>query len=356
MWRLLGYGHRGTPLTRRLHFVPRDSVHQLTGSADHMKAVVYDRFGPPDVLEVRDVPIPTPGDDEVLVRIHATTVTAAEAAMRRGRPWWGRVVLGFLRPRRRMRTLGTELAGVVASVGRNVTRFRVGDEVFGFAGFRIGANAEYMRLGETASLSIKPTNTSFEEAAAAVDGGSTALFFLRDKAGVGPGDRVLIVGASGSIGSFAVQLARHFGADVTGVCSTRNVELVESLGAQRVVDYTREDFTRANAAYDIVFDTAGKSSFAACRGTLAPGGRYVATTGLVNYFLALWTRAGGGKRVVTGMSVDKSGALPFLRSLIEAGQLRIVIDRCYPMEEIVEAHRYVDSGRKRGNVAIRVAE
>ena len=276
--------------------------------------------------------------------------------MRRGRPLWGRVVLGFLRPRRRMRTLGTELAGVVESVGRNVTRFRVGDEVFGFAGFRIGANAEYMRLDETASLSIKPTNTSFEEAAAAVDGASTALFFLRDKAGVGAGDRVLIVGASGSIGSFAVQLARHFGADVTGVCSTGNVEFVESLGAQRVIDYTREDFTRANAAYDIVFDTAGKSSFAACRGALAPGGRYVVTTGLINYLLALPMRAGRGKRVVTGISFDKSEALPFIRSLIEADRLRIVIDRCYPMEEIVEAHRYVDSGRKRGNVAIKVAE
>ncbi len=321
-----------------------------------MKAVVYERFGPPDVLEVRDVPTPTPGDDEVLVRICATTVTAAEADMRRGRPWWGRVVLGFLRPRRRMRTLGTELAGVVASVGKNVTRFRVGDEVFGFAGFRIGANAEYLRLGERASMCIKPTNVSFEEAAAAVDGASTALFFLRDKAGVGPGDSVLIVGASGSIGSFAVQLARHFGADVTGVCSTRNVEFVESLGAHRVIDYTREDFTRANAAYDIVFDTAGKSSFAACRGALARGGRYVATTGLENYLLALWTRMGRGKRVVTGMSIDKSEALLFLRSLIEAGRLRIVIDRCYPMDEIVEAHRYVDSGHKRGNVVIRVAE
>jgi NADPH:quinone reductase-like Zn-dependent oxidoreductase len=320
-----------------------------------MKAVVYDHFGPPEVLELRDVPTPTPGDDEVLVRIRATTVTAAEADMRRGRPLWGRVVLGFLRPRRRMRTLGTELAGTVASLGKNVTRFRVGDEVFGFAGFSIGANAEYLRLGERASICIKPTNASFQEAAAAVDGASTALFFLRDKAGIRTGDRVLIIGASGSIGSFAVQLARHFGTDVTGVCSTKNVEFVESLGAQRVIDYTREDFTRASAAYDIVFDTAGKSSFAVCRGTLAPGGRYVATTGLSNYLLAMWTRVGRGKRVVTGMSIDKSEALPFLRSLIEAGQLRIVIDRVYPIDEIVEAHRYVDTGRKRGNVVIQVA-
>jgi NADPH:quinone reductase-like Zn-dependent oxidoreductase len=320
-----------------------------------MKAAVYDRFGPPEVLELRDLPAPWPGDDEVLVRVRATTVTAAEAAMRRGRPIWGRVVLGFVRPRRRMRILGTELAGVVESVGKNVTWFRVGDEVFGFAGFRIGANAEYMRLGEGASLCTKPINTSFEEAAAAVDGASTALFFLQ-KARIRPGDQVLIVGASGSIGSYAVQLARHFGAEVTGVCRTRNVEFVKSLGADRVIDYTREDFTQAATQHDIVFDTAGKSSFTACRKALKQGGRYVTTTGLVNYLLAFCTRWGRGKRVITGMSVDKSEALPFLRSLIEAGQLRIVIDRCYPLEQIVEAHRYVESGRKRGNVAITVAK
>ena len=321
-----------------------------------MKAVVYDRFGPPDVLHLRDLPTPRPDDDEVLIRIRATTVTAAEADMRRGRPLWGRVIIGFVRPRRRMRVLGTELAGVIESVGNDVTRFRPGDEVFGFAGFRIGANAEYMRLGEAASLCIKPGNTSFEEAAAAVDGASTALFFLKDKARIRSGDRVLIVGASGSVGSYGVQLAAHFGAEVTGVCSTRNVDFVKSLGAKRVIDYTRDDFTQANELYDIVFDTAGKSSFAACRGTLASGGRYVATTGLANYVLAFCTRLGPGKRVVTGMSVDKSEALPYLRSLIEDGRLRIVIDRCYSMEDIVEAHRYVDSGHKRGNVAIKVAD
>jgi NADPH:quinone reductase-like Zn-dependent oxidoreductase len=321
-----------------------------------MKAVVYDRFGPPEVLQLRDIPTPTPDNDEVLIRVRATTVTAAEADMRRGRPLWGRVIIGLVRPRRRMRVLGTELAGVIESIGDHVTRFRPGDEVFGFAGFRVGANAEYMCLGEASSLCIKPTNTSFEEAAAAVDGASTALFFLRDKAGIRRGDRVLIVGASGSVGSYAVQLAAEFGAKVTGVCSTRNVDFVNSLGAQRVIDYTRDDFTQTNESYDIVFDTAGKSSFAACRGTLASGGRYVATTGLSNYLLAFWTRLGGSKRVVTGMSVDKSDALPFLRSLIEAGRLRIVIDRCYPMADIVEAHRHVDTGHKRGNVAIKVAD
>jgi NADPH:quinone reductase-like Zn-dependent oxidoreductase len=306
------------------------------------------------VLKVCETETPTPCDDEVLVRIRATTVTAAEAAMRRGRPIWGRVVLGIVRPRKRMQTLGIELAGEIRAVGRHVNRFRVGDEVFGFTGFDIGANAEFLCLRETASLCLKPVNTTFEEAAAAVDGASTALFFLRDKAGVRPGHRVLILGASGSIGTYAVQLARRLGAEVTGVCSNSNVALVESLGAHHVIDYSREDFTQSSPTYDVVFDTVGKSSFTHCKGVLAPSGRYVATTGFVNYLLT-WATRFSGKRVVTGMSVDKSAALPYLRSLIEAGDLRIVIDRQYDLDEIVEAHRYVDSGRKRGNVVVRVA-
>jgi NADPH:quinone reductase-like Zn-dependent oxidoreductase len=319
-----------------------------------MKKAVYTRFGPPEVLEVRETETPSPRDDEVLVRIHATTVTAAEAAMRRGRPLWGRVILGIVRPRKRMQTLGTELAGGIVAVGKHVTRFNEGDEVFGFTGFAIGANAEFLCLREAASLCLKPNNVTFEQAAAAVDGASTALFFLRDKAGVRPGQRVLVLGASGSIGTYAVQIAKRLGAEVTGVCSTPNVELVESLGADHVIDYTRGDFTQSDTTYDVVFDTVGKSSFARSRGVLAPSGRYVATTGIANFLLALATRF-SGKRVVTGMSVDKSDALAYLRSLIEADGLRIVIDRQYDLDDIVEAHRYVDSGRKRGNVVVRVA-
>lgn len=318
-----------------------------------MKTVVFTRFGPPDVLTVCETETPSPRDDEVLVRIHATTVTAAEAAMRRGRPLWGRVVLGVVRPRKRMQTLGIELAGEITAIGKHVSRFRVGDEVFGFTGFDIGANAEFLCLRETASLCLKPVNATFEEAAAAVDGGSTALFFLRDKAGVRRGHRVLVLGASGSIGTYAVQLARRLGAEVTGVCSTPNVALVESLGAHHVIDYTRQDFTQSSLTYDVVFDTVGKSSFAHCRSALAPSGCYVATTGLANYALGWATRV-SGKRVVTGMSVDKSAALPYLRSLIESGDLRIVIDRQFDLDDIIEAHRYVDSGRKRGNVVVRV--
>jgi NADPH:quinone reductase-like Zn-dependent oxidoreductase len=307
-----------------------------------MKAVVYTRFGPPEVLELRDVPKPNPARQEVLIRIHATTVTSAEAAMRRGQPLWGRVIIGFFRPRKRMRVLGIELAGVIEAVGAAVTRFAPGDEVFGFAGFAIGANAEYMCM--------------LEESAAAVDGASTALFFLRDKVGVYAGQRVLVIGAAGSIGTYAVQLARMFGAEVTGVCSTRNIDLVTSLGADRVIDYTREDFTKLGQTWDVVFDTVGKSSFARCNGALTPTGCYVATTGLFNYALAAWTRLRGGKRVLTGMSVDKRDALEVLRPLLESGALRIVIDRRYTLEQIVEAHRYVDTGRKRGNVVLSVRE
>ena len=319
-----------------------------------MKAVVYRRFGPPEVLAVEDVPKPRPRDDEVLIAVRATTVTSAEVAMRRGEPLWGRVILGFVRPRKRMRTLGIELAGVIESVGKDVTRFAPGDEVFGFAGFSIGANAEYMRLPEKGSLARKPTNKSFEECAAAVDGPSTALYFLRDKAAVQRGHKVLVIGASGSIGTYAVQLARHFGAEVSAVCSTANVELVKSLGAHRVIDYKREDFTKLGETWDVVFDTVGRSSFTRCRESLAPHGCYVATTGLHNYVWAGWSRLWGGKRVITGMSVDKSAALPLLKELIEADALRIVIDRRYTMDEIIEAHRYVESGRKRGNVVVTV--
>ncbi len=318
-----------------------------------MRAVVYSRFGPPDVLRLTDVPTPTPKHDEVLIRIHATTVTSAESGMRQGRPLWGRAIIGFTRPRRSMRTLGIELAGEVTAAGREVTRFKPGDQVYGFAGFNPGANADYLCLPAKASLAIKPANTTYVQAAAAVDGSTTSLYFLRDKARVQPGQRVLIVGASGSIGTYAVQLAKHLGAHVTGVCSTRNVGLVTELGADAVIDYTQEDFAKGGHKYDVVFDTVGKSSWRACKRILTRTGCYVPTTGLVNMSLrALWTSLRPGPKVKTGMSVQKNDALVFLRELIEAGKLRIIVDRVYPLEEIVEAHRYVDSGRKRGNVVV----
>lgn len=319
-----------------------------------MKAAVYTRFGPPEVLALRQVPKPTPRAQEVLIRVRATTVTSAECAMRRGEPLWGRVILGFLRPRRRMRTLGLELAGEVAEIGAEVTRFQVGDEVFGFTGFALGADAEYVRLPQKASLALKPVNTDFEQAAAAVDGASTALYFLK-KAGVRHGHKVLIYGASGSVGTYAVQLAKHFGAQVTAVCSAQNADLVVGLGADEVIDYTKEDYSRSGAAYDIVFDTLGKTSFTRARAVLAPRGRYASTTGLRNNVLSLGTSMSRGRKVVTGMSVQKNDALVLLKGLIEAEQLRIVIDRRYAFDELIEAHRYVETGRKRGNVVVTIS-
>jgi NADPH2:quinone reductase len=248
-----------------------------------------------------------------------------------------------------------ELAGTVEAVGAQVRRFQPGDQVYGFTGFGLGGYAEYTRMPESGSLAIKPDNTTYEEAAAAVDGASTALFFLRDKAKVRSGQRVLINGASGSIGTYAVQLAKRFGAQVTAVCGARNAELVRSLGADHVIDYVVEDFTANGQRYDVIFDTIGKSSFARCRGSLTKTGCYLPTTGLGNSALMLWTRLAGGPRVITGMSVEKNSSLVYLRGLIEAGELRIVIDRRFPLTEIVQAHRYVESGHKTGNVVIVVA-
>ncbi|GAA3096014.1 NAD(P)-dependent alcohol dehydrogenase [Streptosporangium carneum] len=317
-----------------------------------MKAMVFTRYGSPDVLALQEVTKPAPGDDDVLIKVRATSVTSAECTMRRGKPLWGRVILGLSRPRKRMRTLGLEVAGEIESVGRNVRRFRRGDQVFGFTGFTLGACAEYARLPEKGSLALKPVNLTYEEAAAVVDGASTALFFLRDKANVQRGQKVLVNGASGSIGTYAVQLAKHFGAEVTGVCGTGNLELVRSLGADKVIDYTREDFTLGGETYDVIFDTVTKSSFFRCRGALKDDGCYLPTAGLMNNVLMLWTSMTGGRRVMTGMSVEKNEALSFLRELVEAGSLKVVIDRRYRLEQAADAHRYVEAGHKIGNVVI----
>lgn len=319
-----------------------------------MRAAVHTKFGPPEVVQLVERPIPALRPGDVLIKVHATTVTSAETAMRRGEPLWGRVILGLRHPRAKLRTLGLEVAGVVERVGPDVTRFHRGDEVFGFTGFAVGAHADYVRLPATGSLAPKPPNLTFPEAAAAVDGATTALFFLRDKAKIRPGQHVLINGASGSIGTYAVQLAKHLGATVTAVCGPSNVDLVKSLGADRVIDYTSHDFTADHDTYDIVFDTVTKSSFAAARRSLRPGGKYLPTTGLPNNFRALWTALRGGKRVIVGMSVNKRATLPLISSLLESGDLRVVIDRTFPLVDIAEAHRYVDSGHKRGNVVVEV--
>jgi NADPH:quinone reductase-like Zn-dependent oxidoreductase len=314
-----------------------------------MKAIVYTRFGPPEVLHLQEVETPTPKANEVLIRIVATTVAKEDPDMRAS-PGFN----GFLKPRHPI--LGQELAGEVESIGRDVTRFKLGDQVFGMDSF--GAYAEYKCMPQDGALAIKPANLSYEEAASVPNGALTALPFLRDKGNIQRGQTVLIYGASGSVGTAAVQLAKYYGAKVTGVCSTTNLEWVKSLGADQGIDYTREDFTENGQTYDIIFDTVGKRSFSECKGSLTDEGMYLATVPTPVLMLqALWTVKSGGKRVkfmATGLrpASEKIKDLVFLTELIEAGKMKPVIDRCYPLEQIAEAHRYVEQGHKKGNVVI----
>jgi NADPH:quinone reductase-like Zn-dependent oxidoreductase len=321
-----------------------------------MKAAFYTRYGPPEVLEIRDVEKPVPKDNEVLIRVHATTVCAADWRMRKADPFLIRLMNGLRAPK--IHILGTEFAGHVESVGKAVTRFKVGDEVFGSAGFKFGAHAEYVCLPEDARLEIKPVNMTFDEAAAVSFGGMSALHFLKE-AKIQAGQKVLIYGASGSVGVFAVQLAKHFGAHVTGVCSTANLDLVKSLGADEVVDYTREDFSSAGRVYDIVLDTVGKSGFSRSLKSLKRGGAYalVGGSGRVSSILGLmlrsmWVSFTGTARVVAGVARVAPGVQSFLKGLIEAGELRTVIDRRYSLDEIAEAHRHAESGHKKGHVVV----
>jgi len=321
-----------------------------------MKAAVYDRYGPPDVVHVVDVDTPVPKENEVRVRIHATTICAADWRLRKADPFLVRFMNGLWKPKRRM--LGAEFAGTVESVGKNVTRFRPADEVFGNTGFTFGAHAEYICLPESGALEAKPRNMTFEEAAAVTFGAVSALSFLR-RAKIQAGQRVLIYGASGSVGVFAVQLAKHFGAHVTGVCSTANLGLVQSLGADAVVDYTREDFSSAGRVYDIVFDTVGKSGFSRTMRSLKRGGAYVLIGGfplLPTAVGSLWAAITRSARVVTGVASLAAGDMAFFKTLIEQGQLRTVIDRRYPLEQIAEAHRYAEAGHKKGHVVIVVGQ
>ncbi len=315
-----------------------------------MRAVVHDRYGPPDVLRLEEVERPVPKDDEVLVKIYATTVNRTDCGMRSAEPFIVRFFAGLRRPKRRI--LGMELAGEVEAIGAAVTEFAVGDHVFGVKGF--GAHAEFVRMQESAPLAQKPIGMSFEEAAAVCDGASLALACLR-KADLRKGRSILIYGASGSVGTAGVQLAKYFGADVTAVCSTKNLELLRSLGADRVVDYTQEDFTKNGKTYDVIFDAVGKHSFRRCRRTLKPGGIYIETDlGFMWHvpLLALLTRWIGDKKVKVGITQYTKKDVLFLKELIEAGKYRAVIDRRYPLEQVVEATTYVETGQKTGNVVL----
>jgi len=317
-----------------------------------MKAIVHTKYGSPDVLQLMEVGRPVPKDGEVLIRVHATTVNRTDCGFLRGEPFFVRLVSGLLRPKATI--LGSELAGEVEAAGKDVTSFTQGDQVFGLTGLHFGAHAEYVCLPEEAAIARKPANMDYEEAAAVCDGAMLAIAFIR-RTDPQEGQRVLVNGASGSIGSAAVQLAKYYGMEVTAVCNTRNLELVRSLGADAVIDYTREDFTRQGQTYDAVFDAVGKSSFRRCSNLLKEGGIYLSSDlGFLaqNPLLALWTPGIGGKRIKFPIPKVSKKDVCFFKELVEAGKYKAVIDRRMPLERIVEAYKYVETGQKSGNVVI----
>ena len=317
-----------------------------------MKAIVYERYGAPDVLHITEVEQPTPQADEVLIKIYATTVNRSDCGFRSAKPFISRFFSGLIRPKQNIP--GTELAGEVVGVGSSVTKFRPGDHVFGISA---GANAEFVCAAQSAALATKPAGISFEEAAAVSDGGIIALTCLR-RAKLEAGNDILIYGASGSIGTAAVQLAKSFGARVTAVCNTKNVEMVRGLGADEVVDYTESDFTATDRTYDVVFDAVGKTSFRRCRHMLSKGGVYIDTDlGFLWHVpvLALATRWIGSKRVTLPIPSYTLEKVDFLKEQVETGKFRAVIDRCYPLEEAVAATKYVETAQKSGNVVLTVA-
>jgi NADPH:quinone reductase-like Zn-dependent oxidoreductase len=320
-----------------------------------MKAVVYDRYGPPDVLRIQDVPEPIPARDEVLVRIRATGVTRSDAHLRAGEPFVSRFASGLRRPKRPI--LGHELAGEVESVGADVTEFAVGDRIFGalpYLALATGAHAEYMCVPERFPITHMPAGMSFEQAGGVGDG---ALLTLNSLGPAEPleGKHILVYGASGSIGTAGVQLAKHFGAHVTAVCNTPNVELVRSLGADEVINYLQQDFTKSGETYDVIFDAVGKQSFRRCKRSLKPGGIYLPTDGLWNIALWLLHKRVGDKKVIFELPPRmRKEDMVLLKGLIEAGEYRPVIDRAYPLDDAVQAHRYVDTHQKVGNVVLTV--
>ena len=323
-----------------------------------MKAIVWTKYGPPDGLQLQEVAKPIPKDNEVLIRIYAATVTAGDCEMRSLKlPLLLRLPLrlyvGFTKPKR-ITILGQELAGEIEAVGKDVKRFRKGDPVFAPTEMNLGAYAEYICLPSTYAIVRKPANMTYEEAATVPTGGLSALYFHR-KGDIQSGQRVLINGAGGSIGTYAVQLAKSFGAEVTAVDSTTKLDMLRSIGADHVIDYTQEDFTSRGKTYDVIFDVVGKTSFSRCQRSLTQNGRYLqANPGLSVMFRALWTAMTSSKKAITGMASYKSEDSIFLKELIEAGKIKSVIDRCYPLEQTAEAHRYVETGQKAGNVVITV--
>jgi NADPH:quinone reductase-like Zn-dependent oxidoreductase len=330
-----------------------------------MKAIVYTKYGPPDVLELKEVEKPAPKDNEILIRIHAISVNYGDILARNFKKvsprtftmpmllWLPtRMYFGFGKPRKKI--LGNEFAGEIEAAGKDVKRFRKGDRVFGYRGQSMGAYAEYLCMPEDGVVTIKPANMTHEEAAVVPMGAITALNLLR-KVNIRSRQKVLINGASGGIGSAAVQLARYYGAEVTGVCGTPRLEFVKSLGADKVIDYTKEDFTQSGETYDLILDILGKSSFSRCKKSLKQNGRYLlASFKMKQLFQMLWTKIIGGKKVICAVSPEKTEDLILIKELIEAGKIKSFIDRRYPLEQTAEAHRYVEEGHKKGKVVITV--
>jgi len=331
-----------------------------------MKAIVYTKYGSPDVLELKEVEKPTPKDNEIRIKIYATPVSYGDIMARNfgnittrefNMPSLflpiARMEFGLRKPKKQI--LGSEFAGEIESIGKDVTRFKKGDSVFGYRGPSFGANAEYLCMPESGLVAIKPANMTYEEASAVPYGALTALSLLR-KVDLQVGQKILINGASGGIGSAAVQLAKHFGAEVTGVCSTPRLEFVKALGADKIIDYTQEDFTQSGETYDVIFDILGKSSFSRCKRVLKQNGRYLlASFKMKQVFQMLWTSRVGSQKVICALSAEKPEDLVFIKELVEAGKIKSVIDRRFPLEQTAEAHRYVEKGNKKGNVVITVA-
>ena len=324
-----------------------------------MKAILHTQYGPPDELQLKEVEKPVPKDNEVLIKIHATTVTTSDCNARnftfapKSFRFLARMYFGFRKPK--INILGIDLAGEIEAVGKDVKRFKEGDQVFGSPGAGFGAHAEYICIPEDGVLALKPDNMTYEEAAAISLAGNTALFFIRDLGKVQAGQKILIHGASGAIGTYAVQLAKYYGAEVTGVCSGANAEMVKSLGADKVIDYTKEDFTKSGETYDVIFDVVGKITFSQCKSSLKQKGIYLENMlELSDIIKMVWTSIIGGKKIKGGVSVESVENLNFFLELIESGKLKPVIDRSYPLEQTAEAFRYVEKGHKKGNVVITV--
>jgi len=323
-----------------------------------MKAIVYTKYGPPDVLQLKEVEKPAPKDNEVLIKIHATTVNRTDCATIRAIPFFARFITGLFKPKKQIP--GTEFAGTIEAVGKNVSSFKVGEKVFGFDGSGLGSHAEYMTIGEDKALTTMPKSITYEQAAASSEGAHYAYNFIK-KVSLKSGQKVLVNGATGAIGSAAVQFLEYFGVNVTAVCNTKNIELVKSLGADKVFDYTKEDFTKDEEKYNFVFDAVGKSSFFKCKPLLQSGGIYISSDlGYMaqNVFLPLITPIIkpmiGNKKTVSPIPTDIRGSILLIKKLIEQGKFKAVIDRKYPLEQIVEAYRYVEKGQKTGNVVITV--